>query len=288
MKKILVIGATGMIGKPVTRQLLRAGFDITLMARNVAKAKAIFPEANIVYGDVFDPLSLLPVFEGKDAVYINLGPSKKARPGSRMAEQEGIDNIISVAQKTDVKRLAFLSSLVQNYNGMNGFHWWIFDIKQEAVEKIKASGIPYTIFFASSFMETIPDQMMKGSKIMLAGESKAPMYFIAAGDFGKQVAQSFHLLTTENKEYVIQGTEAYNWDEAARIVADNHNKRRLKIMKVPLGMIKLFGNFSPFFNYGAKILEALNNYPEQFQGESTWKELGRPTITLAEFAKTME
>ena len=277
-----------MIGKPVTRQLLKAGLDVTLMARNVTKAKAIFPDANIVYGDVFDPLSLLPVFEEKDAIYISLGPSRKARPGSRMPEQEGIDNIISVAQKTGVKRLAFLSSLVQKYNDTENFHWWIFDIKQEAVEKIKTSGIPYTIFYASSFMETIPGVMMRGNKIMLAGESKAPMYFIAAEDFGKQVAHSFTLLTTENKEYIIQGTEAYNWDDAARIMAENHTKRPLKIMKAPLGMIKFAGNFIPFFNYSAKILEALNNYPEKFDAEQTWKELGRPGITLARFAREME
>ena len=54
MKKIIVIGATGMLGKPVTKQLINAGFDVTLMARNASKTKELFPEAKIVEGNVFD------------------------------------------------------------------------------------------------------------------------------------------------------------------------------------------------------------------------------------------
>jgi uncharacterized protein YbjT (DUF2867 family) len=285
MKKILVIGATGMIGKPVTRVLLDAGLDITLMARNVPKAKSIFPNANIVYGDVFDPLSMLPVFEGKDIVYINLGPLRSARKSHRMTESEGIENIVSVAQKTDVKRLILLSSMVQNYNGMNGFHWWVFDIKHQAVSTIQKSGIPYTIFYASTFMESFDQLMMKGNNIMLAGESKAPMHFIAAKDYGKQLVRSIAQLNNENKEYFVQGPEAYNWDNAARIFIDNYKKRKLKTLKAPLGILKFMGKLSPVINYGARICEALNNYPEKMESEATWEELGKPETTVKRYAE---
>jgi hypothetical protein len=38
-------------------------------------------------------------------------------------------------------------------------------------------------------------------------------------------------------------------------------------------------------NYGYHILEALNNYPEKFEAEKTWQQLGSPKITLEEFCK---
>ena len=41
-KKITVIGATGMIGIPVTNELINAGFEVTALVRNVEKAKQIF------------------------------------------------------------------------------------------------------------------------------------------------------------------------------------------------------------------------------------------------------
>lgn len=285
MKKVLVIGATGMIGKPVTRVLLQSGYDITIMARNQARAQSFFPSAKIVYGDVFDPLSLLPVFEGKDIVYISLGPARNARRSDRMAEDEGIENIVAVAQKTQVKRLVLLSSLVQNYNNTNNFHWWIFDLKLKAVEKLKASGIPYTIFYASTFMESLDQLMMRGSRIMLAGESKALMYFIAAKDYGKQVIQSFSLPETASREYAVQGPSAYNWDNGAKIFIDNYSKRPLKIMKAPMGMLRFMGKFNATINYGAHIVEALNNYPEKFESAVTWNELGKPTTTLQQYAR---
>jgi uncharacterized protein YbjT (DUF2867 family) len=287
MKKVLVIGSTGMIGKPVTRMLLQSPHDITLMARNQRKSQTLFPDAKIVYGDVFDPFSLLPVFEGKEIVYISLGPARNARKGDRMTEEEGIENIVAVAQQTGVKRLVLVSSLVQNYNNTNGYHWWIFDIKQKAVEMIKASGIAYTIFYPSTFMEGFDQLMMRGSNILLAGQSKAAMYFIAAKDFGSQVAKSFSLPDSINKEYVVQGPEAYTMDDGARVFMENYSKRKLKIMRAPLGLMRFFGKFSPTIDYGVKIVEALNNYPEQFEAQQTWNDLGKPETTIKDYAKQL-
>ena len=33
--KILFIGATGMLGKPVAKELINSGFDVTLLARDI-------------------------------------------------------------------------------------------------------------------------------------------------------------------------------------------------------------------------------------------------------------
>jgi hypothetical protein len=59
------------------------------------------------------------------------------------------------------------------------------------------------------------------------------------------------------------------------------------VIKAPLGMLKLAGRVSPKTWYGYKIVTALNNYPEQFEAEQTWNELGKPTITLATYAERL-
>ena len=284
MMKILVIGGTGMIGKPVTRALIQAGFEVSLLARNPAKAETLFPGVQVLKGDVFDPISMMTAFPGHDAVYISLSPTRTARRSDRMPEREGIDNIIAVAQRTGIKRLALLSSLVQNYQGMHGFNWWIFDIKLSAVQKIKQSGIPYSIFYPSTFMESFDQLMLKGNRLLLAGTSKAPMYFVAAADYGLQVARSFTVLTTESREYAIQGPMAYTWHEAARIFIDHYRHKQLKTLQMPLGLYKVMGKVIPVIDYGAKIAEALNEYPERFESTVTWQELGKPGTTVAAYA----
>jgi uncharacterized protein YbjT (DUF2867 family) len=284
MKKILVIGSTGMLGKPVTRALINDDFIVSVLARNVKRAQFNFPFTNVIEGDVFDPVSLAKAFEGQDAVYISLSPPRSSKKTDAMPEREGIDNIISVAQATGIKRIALLSSLVQNYNNTNDYNWWVFDIKQAAVNKVKASGIPYTIFYPSNFMENFDELLMKGNKIMLVSGSKMPMYFIAGEDYGKQVARSFSLLSTENKEYAVQGTEPYTWDEGAAIFVKNYKRDTLKIMKAPFGVLKFLGLFNTTIQHGSKIMEALNKYPEKFESDTTWSELGKPAITLKEYA----
>lgn len=277
-----------MIGKPVTHALIDAGFAVSLLARDPKKAATLFPGAHIIKGDVFDPISLMLAFEGQDAVYISLSPPRTARPHHRMPEREGIDNIVAVAQRTGIKRLALLSSLVQNYNGTDGFHWWIFDIKLAAVEKIKQSGIPYTIFYPSTFMESFDQLLLIGHHILLAGHSEAPMYFIAAADYAQQVARSFAVSSTDNQEYAIQGPTAYTWQQGAAQFIQHYPHQRLRALTMPLGLFRAMGRLLPLVDYGAKISEALNKYPERFESAPTWQALGKPVTTVAAYAAQLK
>ena len=285
--KILFIGATGMLGKPVAEQLIQSGFDVTLLARDTAKAQTLFPKAKVVKGDVFDKSTLLKAFAQMDAVYMNLSVEQSSKEKDPQAEREGIDNIISTAKETGIKKLAYLSSLVHFYEGMNGFSWWAFRNKNSAVEKIKVSGILFTIFYPSTFMETFPYQMMRGNKVALLGKSIAPMWFIAAADYAMQVAKSFEISGNENKEYNIQGLEAFTFEEAAKVFIANYKKAKLSTMSLPFGLIKFLGNFIQKFSYAWHICEALNKYPEKMDSQPTWDELGKPVTRLADYAKSL-
>ena len=110
------------------------------------------------------------------------------------------------------------------------------------------------------------------------------MWFIAADDYAKQVKRSFEIAGSENHEYNIQGPEAFTFDEAGKIFVDNYKKKKVKLLKVPSGPVKFFGKFNRQMNYGANICEALNNYPEKFVSEDSWLKLGKPQISLQQWA----
>lgn len=288
VKNILVIGATGMLGKPVTKELVNAGFNVSALVRNPEKAKKELPaNVKLIKGDISSEKDLLNAMQGQDALYLSLSIKQTEKRSAFHSEELGMQNVIKVAKQQNIKRIGYLSSLVMFYQGMNGFNWWVFDIKHKAVEMIKESGIPFTIFYPSNFMESLSGMYKQGKMLMLSGKSAHPMYFISAVDYGKQVAKSFSILTTENKEYVIQGTEAFNADDAVKLFKSHYKKEKLFISKAPLGMLKLFGNFSTKMNYGANIIEALNNYPEKFSAETTWKELGEPAMTIKKYAEQL-
>jgi len=287
MQKILFIGASGMLGKPVALELIRAGFQLTLLARDIEKMEKLFPKIPIVKGDVFDISSLEEAMKGQEIVYLNLSVDQSSKKNDKQTEREGIQNILEAAKKTGVKRIAYLSSLIKNYEGMNGFNWWSFQIKQAAVDAIKRSGLNYSIFYPSTFMECLDQQMLQGSRVMLAGKSEAPMWFIAGKDYGKQVAWALKKAGNDNQEYNVQGLEPFTFDQAAKVFCDNY-KSPVKMMKAPLAPIKFLGLFNQKMNYAYHICDALNKYPEKFESENTWNDLGKPTITLADYAASLK
>jgi uncharacterized protein YbjT (DUF2867 family) len=292
MQKILFIGGTGMLGKPVAHQLINAGYDVTLLARDTNKMQQLFPAAKIIQGDVFDIESLKKAFTWQDIVYLSLSVDQSSKEKNPQTEREGIANVIAIAKETGIKRIGYLSSLVKNYQGMNGFNWWSFAIKHKAVDAIRSSGIPYSIFYPSTFMECIDQQMLRGNKLMLVNGSVAKMWFVAAEDYGKQVATAFEIAGNNpqgpvvNQEYAIQGDVGYDWNAVAEIFLGNY-KKPAKTMTLPLAVLKFLGNFSQKMSYAARICEALNKYPEKFESENTWKDLGKPQITLAGYVKSL-
>ncbi len=44
LSKIVVIGATGSLGRPVIQELIRAGFFVRAIVRDSSKAKSLLPE----------------------------------------------------------------------------------------------------------------------------------------------------------------------------------------------------------------------------------------------------
>ncbi|HLF47121.1 MAG TPA: NAD(P)-binding oxidoreductase [Chitinophagaceae bacterium] len=286
MEKILFIGASGMLGKPVARELIRAGFELTLFGRDTEKLEKFFPNIHTVQGDVFNTTSLLHAMKGQDIVYLNLSINQRVGKSGLQPEREGIKNIFLAAKNAGIKRISYLSSLIKNYRGMNEFRWWAFDVKHAAIDSIKKSGIPYSIFYPSTFMETIDQQMLQGNKIIIPGKSEAPMWFIAAKDYGEQVAWAFKKAGDDSFEYPIQGLEPFTLDEAVRIFISNY-KKPVSLLRVPMLSLKLTGLISNKMNYAANICEALNKYPEKFVSEKSWEDLGKPSVRLADYAASL-
>jgi len=262
-------------------------FKDDLLARaSAAKNSNLNSDTEVVLGDLKDRASLEKFVAGLDIIYLNLSVRPGDRPTDFLSEREGLDQLLDVLKTNKQVRLMYLSSLVMNYQNQNGFRWWVFDIKQEAVRKIKESGHAHSIFYPSSFMENL-DQggSRSGNRLNLAGWSLHKMYFISGQDYAKQVLRSLSL--PGSHEFTVQGPEAHTYDEAAEIFVANYAKTQLKISRAPLGLLKILGRFSRNMNYVAHILEALNNYPEVFTSAETWKQLGQPEITLKEYARRL-
>ena len=70
--KYFVTGATGFVGGRVVRQLLEAGHEVVILARNPVKASGQFgPSVRIHQGDITEKESLRKPMEGVEGVFLD-------------------------------------------------------------------------------------------------------------------------------------------------------------------------------------------------------------------------
>jgi uncharacterized protein YbjT (DUF2867 family) len=282
IKKVLVVGGTGMLGLPVTRALVAAGFEVSALVRGDA---ARLPKGvRAVTGDVFDPGSVSAALDGQDAMYLNLAIQPTERETDRLTEREGLRVLLDAAIAKKLRRVVALSPLVKDMEGRDGFSWWVFREKQNAERAIMESGVPYTVFRASSFFENLRGGMRRGSAINVAGKAIHPMWFLGGDDYGRMVARALALPSSENRVYYAQGPEALRPDELAKRFIAATTKEQLKLQAAPIGILKLVGWFSRPMGFTATLLDAMNRYPESFEAQATWDELGAPRTSVEDFA----
>ena len=220
-KIILVIGGTGMLGKPVAQQLKTDGFNVRLLARNPEKAQKLLGEGyEIVKGDVDNHIALKEAMAGVDGVHISLkgGPSK--------ADYDRMDHLATrdiayAAKELGVGRVTILSAYAVSEEKADTPESRS-KVKGEAA--LKSSGVPYTIFRASWFMETLP-LFIQGKSMSLIGNQIHPLHWVAAEDYARMVSKSYQTDETLNKELYIFGPEAYTIGEAMKIYADHAGVR---------------------------------------------------------------
>jgi uncharacterized protein YbjT (DUF2867 family) len=81
-RTIVVTGATGLQGGAVTRHLLSGGWHVWALTRNreSEKAQALAAlGAEVVQGDMAEPLSLAPIFDGAYGVFRALAADGRSR-----------------------------------------------------------------------------------------------------------------------------------------------------------------------------------------------------------------
>lgn len=112
--QILITGATGFIGRRLTRDLVKKGAGVRILARNQAKAEDLFGnDVEIALGDVGDPESLATACRGVETIYNIAGIYRFGLRHQRelwRVNVEGAESLFSAAAQAGVKKVVHLSS----------------------------------------------------------------------------------------------------------------------------------------------------------------------------------
>jgi uncharacterized protein YbjT (DUF2867 family) len=113
MKRILVLGGTGFVGRHLCNELARLQYRVTVSTRNVSKARAVssVPFLELVQVDVHDEAALARLVPGHDAV-VNLVAILHGSPFEfQRVHVELVKKIVRACTGAGVPRLVQVSAL---------------------------------------------------------------------------------------------------------------------------------------------------------------------------------
>lgn len=220
MTKILVTGATGNIGRKTLQQLLKRvpASDLVGLARDPAKAADLAAAGiEIRQGDYFDHDGLVRAFEGIDKLML---VSATAFTDRNTQHQ----NAISAARQAGIKHIVYMPII---HDADSAFI--LPDITEQdlfVAEKLKASGLAYTLVGHPPFIESIPfyigGNALETGVHVPAGEGKAGY---ASRD---DLAEAHAVVLSEDghayKTYALYGDAALSFADIAQILSDIGSK----------------------------------------------------------------
>jgi uncharacterized protein YbjT (DUF2867 family) len=156
---VLVVGATGSIGRHAVAESLRRGHRTRALVRDAGRASSIPADAEIVVGDLTDAATLADAVEGVDGIVFTHG----SHGGAEEAEAVDYGAVRNVLEALGSRRARIALMTAIGVTKHTPGHDW----KRRGERLVRASGLPYTIVRPGWFDYNEPDQQRL---VMLQGD----------------------------------------------------------------------------------------------------------------------
>jgi uncharacterized protein YbjT (DUF2867 family) len=217
---ILIIGASGFLGREVTKLLLSKNERVRLLVRTPAKVEDLKQiGAEIMQGDLIDSPSLARACQGTDrilaAAHSLLG---KGKYKSEAVDDTGHRALINAAKAAGVSHFVYMSML-----GVSPDHPFDFARRKYAIEEyLKASGLSYTILRPSWYMEQNVHlfngkSILEKGKTSLLGKGTKLRNFVAARDVAQFVVRALLDPKLKNRTIDIGGPQNATNNQVAEL-----------------------------------------------------------------------
>ncbi|WP_372027170.1 SDR family oxidoreductase [Tistrella mobilis] len=284
MTRILVTGATGNIGRMTLDHLLtrRPAGDLVGIARDPARASGLASKGiEIRRGDYFDHDGLLHAFDGVEKVMLVSATAFTDRTTQH-------DNVINAARHAGVKHIVYMPIIHKAGSGFSLPQVTGEDLRVE--EKLKASGLTYTLVRHPPFLENI--EPYAGGDLLNAGIN-APAGAGKAGYACRDDLAEAHAVVLsesghENKAYSLYGGPAVSFRDVAQILSDISGKP-VPFNAIPdqdyIARLMAAGLPEPVAGFVLAWVQGVNAGEWDGQSDDLEKLLGRKPTTPIEFLR---
>lgn len=272
--RILVLGGTGMLGRPVVQCLTAKGYEVRVLTRCFEKSQSMFSDTvDIVEGTATNRNDIRRAIAGCDAVHINLTPA---------SEFTAMQHIVELA-RGQLERITFVSATTLSEEN----RWFDrVEMKMRTEELLRNSGIQHVVFCPTWVMETLHNFIRGNWAIAVLGKNPPALHFFAAADFGRMVAESYEDDRAFGKRLFIYGPEAITLSDAIeRFVASCYPE--VRVMHWNLWQARLAAKLTRNESLAdvTKLIAYLDVAGEHGDPSEANALLGAPALTLDDWFK---
>ncbi|MEQ8421614.1 MAG: SDR family oxidoreductase [Arenibacter algicola] len=228
-KTVLLAGATGYLGKYIAKELIYRNINTKIIVRNPVKAIPLaYDFVEIIPAEVTRPETIKGHFAGVDTVISTVGITRQRDGLTYMAvDYRANMNLLEEAKKAGVKKFIYVSVI----NGQLHRNLKLVEAKEAFVDKLKASGLEYTIIRPNGFFSDMRDflKMAEKGSVYIFGKGKKKFNPIHGADLAQVCVDA---INSNQNEIVVGGPDILTHYEVAEMALLTSGKP-INIIHVP-------------------------------------------------------
>lgn len=233
----LVVGATGVLGSEICAQLRENGKPARALVRPSSSPDRVEGlrklGVELVTGDLTDRASLDAACRGVQTVFSTATAIQSRQEGNTLdrVDREGQANLVDAAAAAGVGRFVLISFRMR---GDDDFP--LRAAKRATAERLKSSGIPWTVVEASIFMEVWLGPHLgfdaANGRARVFGTGDAKISWVSYRDVAALAVAAAESPEAANRVIEVGGPEALTHNEVIRIFEEKSG-RKFDVERVP-------------------------------------------------------
>lgn len=276
---ILVIGASGFLGRRVARALLADGRTVRCMARDTTRVQDLADAGcEVVQGDILDAASVERALESVQAAYIcihTLSPQGANSSGQDFmgVEKTGLQNIVRACETHGVRRLIYVTSIGIAPDAPSA---WLRG-RWQTEQFLFDSGLDVSVIRPGMIVGrggTGFDAIVSGARRPVAvglGSGKQRMRTVAVDDLAYYLVGVLDDPRSFGHHYDVGSDDVLTTDQMTDIAAESLGRRHPVKIHVPR---TLLGLFAPLIERASKMPRGsfkglVDSLPVDMEGDPT-------------------
>ena len=256
VQSVLIVGATGTLGRQVARYALEQGLKVKCLVRSPKKASFLKEwGADLVMGDLTKPSTLRYALEHvSDVIDVaTTRPTDSLR--MRQVDWEGKVHLIQAAEKANINRFVFFSILnAEKYPQVP-----LMDIKFCTEKFLAETKLNYTILKTCGFYQNLIGEyaipILENQTIWIGGEN-TPIAYMNTQDIAKFAVKALQIEATARQSYAIAGTKAWLPSEIIQL-CERLSGRTARTARMPIKLLKVVRSIALSFEWGWGFAERM-------------------------------